>query len=101
MAAESAVFTDRQQCEAEAVKEGKSEGLRVAGRIRRAPVVAQAAPGLTIASDTRGLWLWIYREQDGQVTAKCDRAFLSRDECVADASANGWPEAPGRSARKP
>jgi hypothetical protein len=89
VAAQSAQFTDRDECEAAAILEGREENLPIAGITK--PNAAQAKPGgLDVSRDKRGLWIWRYRGEDRKIVQKADRAFLTRKECVADAAAAGY-----------
>ena len=83
--ANSEVFADRGECEADAVK----QGLPVSGR-RKKPVVAPAlrSPGLSTFRNASHLWIWEFADERGELIAASERAYLTRHECEDDAASS-------------
>jgi hypothetical protein len=85
VAASSAQFCQRNECETDALKQGLPvQGLtRTARRKMQAP---SATPvGLRVYSDRSGLWRWTVADDVGQVVARSDKAFLTQAEALGDA----------------
>ena len=92
VAHQSEPFDDRAQCE----KEAKQQGLRVDGlmRVRKAKVSSKVntrATGsdviVTHDRDTE-LWQWERVDENDNVVDSSTRAFLTEEECDADAQKN-------------
>ena len=84
--ANSEVFADRGECEADAVK----QGLPVSGRRRKkvalAPLVR--SPGLSTFRNASDLWIWELADEVGELIAASERAYLTRHECEDDAASS-------------
>ena len=85
IAASSADFQSRTECEADARK----EGLPVYGGRRVFTTPRSASPlsknSLVICEDSPGLWQWRLTDHGGIVIHASTRAFLSKRECERDA----------------
>ena len=91
IASESESFADRQDCEADALK----QDLPLTGMSRRrnkGPVARAAAAmrGWSVSRDGMDLWTWTRSETESEPAATSTRAFLSKAECVADAEKHGY-----------
>lgn len=94
IASESEKFTDRQDCEADALK----QGLPLTGLARRrntkSGIKASAGRGTiagwTVSRDGLDLWTWKRAATSRDPGASSSRAFLSEDECLADAAKHGY-----------
>ena len=100
VASESEKFENRQDCEADALK----QALPITGLSRRKAAESAVEPstsrttvgGWTISRDGMDLWTWKRGATKSEPAASSTRAFLTKPECVADAEKNGYtpPAAP-------
>jgi hypothetical protein len=91
VAQESQQFMSRADCETEAVRQDLPvRGLHVVRKSRKPSAHEMLNPVLRLIRDRpAGLWCWQLLNKDGQELEMSTRAFLTRDECVADARDNG------------
>ena len=97
VANQSELFSTRDSCEADALKQGftvmgvpqhqKEEPRSKPKRKRRA---------FTVRCSADGLWTWRDRGNAENIESAC--AFLTREECIADAKKHGYLPAPTRDA---
>ena len=74
-------YADRDPCE----RDAHAQGLpTVGGRKQPRQRAKPRSAGLRVFSSGRGLWRWEYLNDQGEVVASSQLAFLSREECERD-----------------
>ncbi len=94
----SSEFATRNECEADALKQGLPvSGLRRASRVA-ADADARTAPptpgGWKVYKDDSDLWYWEHADEPSGNVDNSRCAFLTREECVSDARKNGYSDEP-------
>jgi hypothetical protein len=87
-------FETRDDCEADAVRQGlPCVGLAARRhRVHRTVPITRSpnGPSLDLSCDRSGLWHWQRLDTAGELVEKSMYAFLTKDECIADARKNGY-----------
>jgi uncharacterized protein YegP (UPF0339 family) len=86
----SRLYSDREQCESDALR----QGLPVIGlsraRTRRAIRTVPIGPSWNLSCDRFGLWHWHRLDSNLRIIETSPRAFLSEADCLRDAEDHGY-----------